>query len=61
MVPILDFQAKLHRDQIGIDPDGDIIYQDRVDTHFYKKTMSHWLIVQEMGAKCSRQQISTGA
>ena len=37
MVPILDVQARLTREDLGVDPDGEMIYQDKVEHKFYKK------------------------
>ena len=59
MVPILDFQAKLLRDTLGLDLDSDTIYQDRMKTQSYKKPTSNWLIVQEMGTLPNRAKHST--
>ena len=59
MVPILDFQAKLIRENLGLDPEGDTMYQDRVEYQFFKKPTANWLLVQEMGALPNRAKFST--
>ena len=37
MVLILDVQARLVREKLGLDPDSETLYQDRVEYRFYKK------------------------
>ena len=59
MVPILDVQAKLTRETLGKDTDGEILYQDRIEYKFYKKPTANWLLVQEMGALPARAKFST--
>ena len=59
MVPILDVQARLTREDLGLDPDGEMVYQDKVEHMFYKKPTANWLLVQEMGALPSRAKFST--
>ena len=48
MVPILDVQARMTRERLGEDTDGDTLYQDRLEYKFYKTPTANWLLVQEM-------------
>ena len=59
MVPILDFQAKIVTENLGTDPDGEELLQDRIIHKFYKKPTANWLLVQEMGALPVRSKNST--
>ena len=46
MVPVLDVQARLIREKLGVDPDDEMIYQDRVEFKFYKKPTANWLLLE---------------
>ena len=59
MVPILDLQARIVREELGLDPEGEALFQDRIEHIFYKKPTSNWLLVQEMGALPARAKFST--
>ena len=59
MVPILDVQARMTRDKLGNDMDGEVLYQDKIEYKFYKKPTANWLLVQEMGALPARAKYST--
>ena len=37
MVPILDVQARMIRERLGEDSDGDTLYQGRLKYNFFKK------------------------
>ena len=59
MVPILDLQARIVKGTLGLDPDGEPLYQDRIEHKFYKKPSANWLLVQEIGALPARAKFST--
>ena len=59
MVPILDVQAKMVREFLGQDTDGEMLHQDRIEYKFFKKPTANWLLVQEMGALPARAKYST--
>ena len=59
MVPILDVQARMIRENLGKDTNGETLYQDRIEYMFFQKPTANWLLVQEMGALPSRAKYST--